>query len=228
MATKFRSDGTVSLSSCQNGWSIQVLYLVHLSYFVHPKWIIVAVSSDSVPSGFCPSEMPPARPPHYDNSIVRYTYTHNLDPSSLIHYIFSEYRCAAMTIIIPLLGLLGVSSHQLMVLMGQVLSRNLTSSSESQPGKMLNVIWPYLSRKEDVDSYLACVESWMPYLLRHWRVSFEHSHIFTKMIGSVSRLIHSRLLKLRRRRLRLKKSTGLLTTLSSISGPKLKPTMSLN
>lgn len=67
---------------------------------------------------------------------------------------------------------LGVSSQQLMVLMGQVLSRNLTSSSESQPGKMLNVIWPYLSRKEDVESYLQCIDAWMPYLLRHWRVSF--------------------------------------------------------
>lgn len=58
-----------------------------------------------------------------------------------------------------------------MVLMGQILSRNLSSSSESQPGKMLNVIWPYLSHKEDVESYLQCVDAWMPYLLRHWRVN---------------------------------------------------------
>jgi len=58
-----------------------------------------------------------------------------------------------------------------MVMMGQVLSRNLASSSESKPGKMLNVIWPYLSRKEDAESYLQCIEAWMPYLLRHWRVS---------------------------------------------------------
>jgi hypothetical protein len=57
-----------------------------------------------------------------------------------------------------------------MVMMGQVLSSNLASSSESKPGKMLNVIWPYLSRKEDAESYLQCIEAWMPYLLRHWRV----------------------------------------------------------
>lgn len=66
---------------------------------------------------------------------------------------------------------LGVPSQQLMVLMGQVLSRNLASSCDSNPGKMLNVVWPYFSRKEDADSYLQCMDAWMPYLLRHWRVN---------------------------------------------------------
>nr|SVE92271.1 EOG090X02HV [Megafenestra aurita] len=79
-------------------------------------------------------------------------------------------KCLELALYITTTPSTGVSSQQLMVLMGQVLSRNLSSSFESAPGKMLNVIWPYLSRKEDVDSYLQCIDAWMPYLLRHWRV----------------------------------------------------------
>nr|SVE72817.1 EOG090X02HV [Ceriodaphnia reticulata] len=79
-------------------------------------------------------------------------------------------KCLELALYITTTPTTGVSSQQLIVLMGQVLSRNLASSSESQPGKMLNVIWPYVSRKEDVESYLQCIDVWMPYLLRHWRV----------------------------------------------------------
>nr|CAH0100443.1 unnamed protein product [Daphnia galeata] len=83
-------------------------------------------------------------------------------------------KCLELALHITTTPSTGVSSQQLMVLMGQVLSRNLASSSESKPGKMLNVIWPYLSRKEDAESYLQCIEAWMPYLLRHWRVKEVH------------------------------------------------------
>lgn len=111
----------------------------------------------------------------------------------------------------------GVSSQQLMVLMGQVLSRNLASSSESKPGKMLNVIWPYLSRKEDAESYLQCIEAWMPYLLRHWRVSV-HEISQEKMLWKWHQL----------NCLRSKRFMSSLTTLSIISGQRLKLTTSLS
>ena len=66
----------------------------------------------------------------------------------------------------------GVSANQLMTVMGQILSRsNSNSSSENKPVKMLQIVWPYMTRLEDVDAYVNCTEAWMPYLLRHWRVS---------------------------------------------------------
>nr|SVE82392.1 EOG090X02HV [Daphnia magna] len=83
-------------------------------------------------------------------------------------------KCLELALHITTTPSTGVPSQQLMVLMGQVLSRNLASSCDSNPGKMLNVVWPYFSRKEDADSYLQCMDAWMPYLLRHWRVKEMH------------------------------------------------------
>nr|SVE75004.1 EOG090X02HV [Daphnia dolichocephala] len=115
---------------------------------------------------------------HYDelDAIWRMSFNQT-EPGLLWLSLLSQFpsdfvlpKCLELALHITTTPSTGISSQQLMVLMGQVLSRNLASSCDSHAGKMLNVIWPYLSRKEDADSYLQCIEAWMPYLLRHWRV----------------------------------------------------------
>lgn len=63
----------------------------------------------------------------------------------------------------------GVSPHQLMTLMGQILSKsNLTNVD--RPHKLLQVVWTYLDNIEDAVHYLCCAQAWMPCLIQYWRV----------------------------------------------------------
>lgn len=174
--------------------------------------ITVAVSSWSVPSGLCLTQVPGISTLYHHHSFHRFRRKLLLLTNSVItnsdKLLVWRWPCFSFLFISS-----GVSSQQLMVLMGQVLSRNLSSSFESAPGKMLNVIWPYLSRKEDVDSYLQCIDAWMPYLLRHWRVNLE-----CQMTCQLDMICSHGWFTFRSKR-----STGLSTISSAISGRKPKP-----
>jgi hypothetical protein len=65
--------------------------------------------------------------------------------------------------------LAGVSSVHLLRLIGQLLSKNPTS--ESDPVKLLNIIWPCIVKLTDVDDYLSGLEAWMPYVISNFGVS---------------------------------------------------------
>nr|SVE69681.1 EOG090X02HV [Eubosmina coregoni] len=95
---------------------------------------------------------------------------------------FVHPKCIDLALCITTTPSTGVSANQLMTVMGQILSRfNSNSSSENKPVKMLQIVWPYMTRLEDVDAYVNCTEAWMPYLIRHWR-SKEIHRIINEMI----------------------------------------------
>lgn len=83
----------------------------------------------------------------------------------------------------------GVSPHQLMTLMGQILSKsNLTNVD--RPHKLLQVVWTYLDNIEDAVHYLCCAQAWMPCLIQYWR-SKEIQRIINSIVNHVGPKVQS-------------------------------------
>ena len=107
---------------------------------------------------------------------------------------FIHPRCLELALLITTTPSTGIPVVQLMTLMGQILSRlaSLAPSAahpgDNQPLKMIRTVWPYLSRIENVDLYLQCVDAWIPYLIRYWKVnelSFTTATIYCRLIQFV-------------------------------------------
>lgn len=61
-----------------------------------------------------------------------------------------------------------------MTLVGQILGRLVdiapASLEDDRSIKMLRTVWPFLVRMENPDAFLQCIDAWIPYLIRHWKV----------------------------------------------------------
>jgi len=133
----------------------------------------------------------------HDNLDVIWNQCYSLDsPGLLWQSILAKFppdfiypRSLELALFITTSQSYGVSPHQLMTLMGQMLSKSSLTNND-RPHKLIQVVWSYLDKIEDAVHYLCYAEAWMPYFIRHWR-SKEIQRIINSIVDHVGPKVQS-------------------------------------